>query len=182
MNPDDFTPRDWLNLGTHASNFSFLVYKSAYSKSCYLNIDWRVTAESSAQDAIQRMCSHRIGCLAVVDGDSKVIGVVSERDFINKVAVLGKNAKDVKVKEICTQGAANLVSVSAQESVDSAMSKMLGSDIRHLLIRESDASDAAVIGMISVKDLVKCVVDKHDAQINRLEEVVLTQDMMRYQM
>ena len=79
-------------------------------------------------------------------------------------------------------GEVNLVSVSAQDTVDSAMEKMLSSDIRHLLIRENGESGAAVIGMISVKDLVKCVVDKHSAQINRLEDIVLTQDMLRYQM
>lgn len=128
------------------------------------------------------MCSHRIGCLAVVDSSSKVIGVVSERDFINKVAVLGRDAKDVQVKEICTQGEANLVSVSSKESVDAAMTKMLGSDIRHLLITENEKAGSAVIGMISVKDLVKCVADKHDAQIHRLEEVVMTSDMLKYQM
>jgi CBS domain-containing protein len=128
------------------------------------------------------MCSHRIGCLAVVDSNSRVIGVVSERDYINKVAVLGKNATETKVKEICTQGEANLVSVSATDTVDAAMEKMLSSDIRHLLIREDNKPGAAVVGMISVKDLVKCVVDKHSAQINRLEDIVLTQDMLRYQM
>lgn len=128
------------------------------------------------------MCSHRIGCLAVVDASSKVIGVVSERDFINKVAVLGRDAKDVQVKEICTQGEANLVSVSSKESVDAAMTKMLGSDIRHLLITENEKAGSAVIGMISVKDLVKCVTDKHSAQIHRLEEVVMTSDMLKYQM
>ena len=110
------------------------------------------------------------------------MGVVSERDFINKVAVLGRDAKEVKVKEICTQGEANLVSVGANESVDVAMTKMLGSDIRHLLITETDKPGSAVVGMISVKDLVKCVTDKHSAQIHRLEEVVMTADMLKYQM
>lgn len=128
------------------------------------------------------MCSHRIGCLAVVDTNSKVIGVVSERDFINKVAVLGRDAKEVQVKEVCTQGEANLVSVSAKDSVDDAMQKILHADIRHLLIRENENVGSAIIGMISVKDLVKCVVDKHSAQIHRLEEVVLTSDMLKYQM
>tara|TARA_A100001035_G_scaffold21274_1_gene14415 strand:- start:56 stop:442 length:387 start_codon:yes stop_codon:yes gene_type:complete len=128
------------------------------------------------------MCSHRIGCLAVMDANSRVVGVVSERDYINKVAVLGKDANDTKVKEICTQGEANLVSVSAKDTVDKAMEMMLSSDIRHLLIREDDQPGSAVVGMISVKDLVKCVVDKHSAQINRLEDIVLTQDMLRYQM
>ena len=117
-----------------------------------------------------------------MDANSRVIGVVSERDYINKVAVLNKDPHKTKVIEICTQGEANLVSVSAKETVDSAMEKLLNSDIRHLLVREDESPGAAVVGMISVKDLVKCVVDKHSAQINRLEDIVLTQDMLRYQM
>jgi len=60
------------------------------------------------------MVAHRVGCLAVSATDDKnnIIGVFSERDYLGKVALLGKDPKKVSVKEVCTYGKANLVSVT----------------------------------------------------------------------
>jgi len=143
------------------------------------NIDWKIDAKATANEAIKRMTAGRIGCLGVTDGD-KVVGVVSERDFINKIAFLQKDASKTPVSEICTYGSANLVKVKLGDPIDRCMEKMLGRDIRHLLITE-DADSENVIGMISIKDVVKCTLARSEAMVDRLEMIVQTQDMMRHQ-
>jgi hypothetical protein len=66
------------------------------------------------------MVANRVGCLAVsgTDDKSNVVGVFSERDYLGKVALLGKDPKKVKVKEVCTYGRANLVSVTLDNPGD----------------------------------------------------------------
>ena len=54
----------------------------------------------------------------------QVIGVVSERDYLTKVALLGKASKSTPVIQICTSGDANLVTVAEDESVDDCMKKV----------------------------------------------------------
>lgn len=78
------------------------------------------------------MAANRIGALAVVSASdhTKIIGVVSERDYLTKVALLGKASKTTPVIQICTHGDANLVTVSEDETVDECMRKVLRHFIR----------------------------------------------------
>ena len=92
------------------------------------------------------------------------------------MAFLGKTSDCTTVKEICTHGLSNLVTVTAGNPIDRCMEKMLGRDVRHLLIR--DKSDGTnIVGMISIKDIVKCSHEKAKAQMNRLEDLVMYQDI-----
>jgi CBS domain-containing protein len=81
-------------------------------------------------------------------------GVVSERDYICKIALLGKTSKETPIREISTSGA-NIITALAHESVDSCMEKMMSKGVRHLPIVDDKKK---VIGMVSIKDLVKTVV------------------------
>ncbi len=105
--------------------------------------------------------------------------MVSERDILTKVSFYEKDPLKVKVYDVCTK-AANLVNVRLNDPIERCMQKMLARDIRHLLIME-DNSDT-VVGMISIKDVVKCTLAKSDATVERLEVIAQTQDMLRYQL
>jgi signal-transduction protein with cAMP-binding, CBS, and nucleotidyltransferase domain len=155
---------------------------SAFSKSCYQNIDWKIDYKDNVSNAVKRMTAGRIGCLGVTK-DGNVVGVISERDYLNKIALLEKDPNTVKVEQICTFGEANLVKVRMNDNIDKCMEKMLGRDIRHLLVMENkaDGSDGSIVGMISIKDVVKCTLAKANAKVDRLEVIVQTQDMMRHQ-
>jgi predicted transcriptional regulator len=141
-----------------------------FQNSCYHKIDFKINEESSVKEAITRFTAFNIGCLAVTDSKNKVVGVCSERDFITKVAALGKNQDEVKVKEICTYGP-KIIVAKKDDSLDTCMNKMLFKDIRHLLIM--DDKNEEFIGMMSVRDLIKEMMKKNEDTITRLSDFKL---------
>ena len=94
----------------------------------------------------------------------KLSGIVSERDYVKKVALLDKTSKEIKVKEISTKGD-NLITVSPNDTVDVCMQKMLGSDIRHLPLVDEKGD---VVGIVSIKDLIKACLDEKEHTIESL--------------
>lgn len=152
--------------------------RSALAKSCYLKIDWKISEKATMHEAITRMSAHNIGALAVSNDAGDVVGVVSERDFLNKVGVLEKSSKNISVGSVCTYGKANLVSVTLDNPIDKCMKKMVNSNVRHLLIREKDTGK--MVGMISVKDIVKCAIAKHEAVVEKLTGLVVNSESMRW--
>jgi CBS domain-containing protein len=93
-------------------------------------------------------------------------GIISERDYITKIALLGRTSK---VKEIATRGA-NIITAKADESVESCMEKMMSKGIRHLPIVDDNDK---VTGVISIKDLVKTVVTEKEKTIKVLSDFAL---------
>lgn len=138
-----------------------------FQKSCYHKIDFKINEESSVQEAVNRFTAFNIGCLAVTDGNNKVVGVCSERDFITKVASLRKNSETVRVKEICTYGP-NTIIAKKSDNLNTCMNKMMFKDIRHLLV--IDDKNDEFIGMISIKDLIKEINQKNSEIITRLTD------------
>jgi CBS domain-containing protein len=92
--------------------------------------------------------------IIAITATGNMTGVVSERDYICKIALLGKTSKTTPIREISTSGA-NIITALANETVDSCMEKMIQKGIRHLPIVDDKKK---VIGMVSIKDLVKTVV------------------------
>ena len=88
---------------------------------------------------------------------------------------MGKDPKTTTVGEICVSGVENLVTVTRGNPIDRCMEKMLARGTRHLLVRRKE--DDVIVGMISVKDIVKCAHMKHKAQLNRLEDIVTAQSI-----
>jgi predicted transcriptional regulator len=140
---------------------------NVFQKSCYFKIDFKISENASVKEAVTRFTAFNIGCLAVTDKENKVIGVCSERDFINKVASLDKHMNDVKVKDICTYGP-SLIIAKKSDTLESCMNKMMFKDIRHLLV--VDEKDDEFIGMISIKDLIKEILKQNNDVITRLSD------------
>jgi predicted transcriptional regulator len=69
----------------------------AWEKSCYYNIDFMIAHDAKVYDAIQRMSAYNVGCLCVTT-DGKVTGIISERDYVCKIALFGRNSKETLVK------------------------------------------------------------------------------------
>lgn len=140
---------------------------SVFKNSCYHKIEFKINEENTANNAVKRFAAFNIGCLAVTDAKNEVIGVLSERDYINKVAALEKDDITTKIKDICTY-TPNVIIARKDDSIEQCMNKMLFKDIRHLLIMD-DANNEC-IGMISIKDLIKEIMKDKDDIITRLTD------------
>jgi len=143
--------------------------KEAWKKSCYVEIDFTIKEDQTVYDAVQRFAAYDIGALVVVDTNGDIAGVVSERDYVTKIALLGRASKETLVKEISTK-TDNLVTATASDTLDVCMHKMISKDIRHLPML---GDDGKVVGMLSIKDLVKGVIAEKEKTIKVLSDFAL---------
>jgi len=140
---------------------------NVFKNSCYHKIDFKIDENAYVNNAVQRFSAFNIGCLAVTDTNNRVVGVLSERDYINKIAALGKDSSNTKIKDICTYGP-NIIIAKKNDTLEQCMNKMLFKDIRHLLI--VDEKNEEFIGMISIKDVIKEIMKDKDDIITRLTD------------
>jgi len=134
---------------------------NAWEKSCYHEMNYTISEDASVFEAVEKFAGYDVGALVATDSQGKMAGIISERDYIKKVSLLGKTSKETLVKEIFTQDA-NVLTVTTADSIDTAMDKMMAKSIRHLpIVSASDAGE--LVGFVSIKDLIKeVVVDKDD--------------------
>jgi len=140
---------------------------NVFEKSCYHKIDFKISQDASVQEAVIRFSAFNVGCLAVTNNENKVVGVFSERDFINKVASVRKDSENVLIKHVCTM-TPNIIIAKKSDTLEECMRKMLFKDIRHLLV--TDDKNENFIGMISIKDLIKELNLKNAAIITKLSD------------
>jgi len=77
-----------------------LTATDAWSKSCYSGIDYTINEDLPVYDAVTKFAAYNVGCLVTVDSAGAISGVVSERDYVCKIALLGKTSKETKVKGV----------------------------------------------------------------------------------
>lgn len=110
--------------------------------------------------AISRMADRGVGALVVVDED-EVVGILTERDYLRKVALRGRTSRDTIVSAIMTTP---VVCVSPSRSVEECMAIMTHRRIRHLPVVVRDR----LMGIVSIGDLVKRKVADQRFEINSL--------------
>ena len=114
--------------------------------------------------AIRKMAEHHIGALLVMTGD-KLVGIVSERDYARKVVLLGRSSTDTRVADIMTS---KVITVIPQQDVHDCMRLMTDKRIRHLPVMHGDR----VIGVLSIGDLVRAVIEEQERTIADLESYI----------
>ncbi|HQU82131.1 MAG TPA: CBS domain-containing protein [Pyrinomonadaceae bacterium] len=122
---------------------------------------WSIAPESSVLDAIKMMAEKRVGALLVMQS-VKAVGIISERDYARKVILRGKSSETTRVSEIMT---ADLVSTMPDETVENCMALMTEHHIRHLPVIENEK----VVGVLSIGDLVKSIIEDQHFTIKQLE-------------
>lgn len=125
---------------------------------------WTITQEQPVLEAIRMMADKRIGALPVMR-DQELIGIVSERDYARKVILLGRSSSDTPVREIMSSP---VTTVSPDEDVQRCMELMTELRIRHLPVVEKNR----LVGMISIGDLVKAVIEEQQQTITQLERYI----------
>ncbi|MEP6908171.1 MAG: CBS domain-containing protein [Pseudoxanthomonas sp.] len=123
-----------------------------------------VAPEDSVIDAIRLMAEKGIGAVLVMEHE-RLVGIVSERDYARKIVLHGRSSSDTTVREIMT---ADVVTVGPRNTVEHCMQVVTEHRIRHLPVVEDDA----VIGVISIGDLVKAVIEDQKAQLDELQRYI----------
>jgi CBS domain-containing protein len=121
---------------------------------------FHISPDATVFEALQVLERHGVGALLVMV-DGKLTGVVSERDYTRKVALLGKNSKEVKVADIMT---ANVITVGPDTRTRDCMNLMSQKRIRHLPVLEGDK----VVGLLSIRDLMDDIIADHEKTIEQL--------------
>jgi CBS domain-containing protein len=103
---------------------------------------------TSLQAAIGTMLAHNLGAVLVVDGNGKLVGILSERDLLKKVAPLPDPYADLLVEDFMTS---HPVTVTAEDTLAFALHKMDVGGYRHLPV----LSEGKPSGVISVRDMLR---------------------------
>jgi len=125
---------------------------------------WSTAPDDTVLDAISRMAEHGVGALLVID-DGQLVGFFSERDYTRKVILEGLASRDTPVEKVMSTP---VISISPDATVQRGLSMMTEKHIRHLPVTDG----SGVIGVVSIRDLVKAVIEDQQALIEQLERYI----------
>ena len=128
------------------------------------NTIWSVSPGTTVYAALQLMAEKEVGALLVLN-EGILVGIISERDYARKVVLQGKLSKDTLVKEIMSP---KVIYVNTSLSVEECMALMINKRIRHLPVMQDDK----LVGIISIGDVVKAVIDEKEFTIDQLEHYI----------
>ena len=124
-----------------------------------------VEGSATVYEAVARMVEGNVGALLVYE-EGALAGIVTERDYLRRVAVQGRDERTTPVREIMTR---ELVYVGPEASVDECMAVMTARRIRHLPVL---GEGREVLGIVSIGDLVKFQSSEQSVQIRFLTEYI----------
>ena len=125
---------------------------------------YSVAPDAPVVEAIRLMAQRGIGALVVLDGE-RLAGVVSERDYARKVVLQGRSSSSTLVQEIMTP---DVVQVGLDDTVDRCMQLVTDRRLRHLPVVEG----SRVIGVVSIGDLVKAVIEDQQEELDQLQRYI----------
>jgi len=125
---------------------------------------WCIEPAATVFKAIELMASARVGALLVVK-DSKLVGVISERDYARKVILVGRSSQSTTVEAIMTQ---EVITVTPETSLQSCMQLMTAHRIRHLPVLDQ----GKLIGIVSIGDVVRETLNQQRHALDELQRYV----------
>ena len=125
-----------------------------------------VDADDPVLTAIQAMADHHIGAVLVLRG-GKLAGILSERDYARKVILKGRSSAETATWEIMSSP---VVSVGLDDTLDGCMRLMTERRFRHLPVLDG----GEVIGVLSIGDLVKAVIEQQQQEIAQLQHYIVS--------
>lgn len=126
---------------------------------------WTIAPEAKVFEALKLMAEKGVGALVVTD-KGKVSGVISERDYARKIALMGRLSQDTPVKDIMTT---QIYVVHPGTTADECMTLMTDRHIRHLPVMD----EGELVGVISIGDVVKSIISQQKLTIEQLENYIM---------
>jgi CBS domain-containing protein len=127
---------------------------------------YTIAPEASVLEALGRLAEKEVGALVVTGSDGRIVGMLSERDYARKVALLHRVSRDTPVRDIMTQ---EVICVAPEQTVDTCMALMTRKRFRHLPV----VVDGRLAGLISIGDVVKAIMDEQQFAIQQLEHYIM---------
>ena len=125
---------------------------------------WSVTPQTSVLDALSLLKEKDVGALVVIEND-KIVGIISERDFVRMIANKGSCSVTAPVKDFMTK---NVHTIAPDQTIEDCMRLMTDKRFRHLPVVENEK----LVGIISIGDVVKEIISNQEIMINNLENYI----------
>lgn len=123
-----------------------------------------VSREAPVLEVIRLMAEHHVGSVLVMQGE-ELVGIATERDYARKVILMGRSSADTPVSLIMSHP---VVCVTPTDTAQTCMQLMTARRIRHLPVMDN----GRVVGMISIGDLVKAVIEDQQQEIVALQQYI----------
>jgi CBS domain-containing protein len=124
----------------------------------------KIDASATVFEALTKVVEKNVGSILVTE-DDKVVGIMTERDYLRKVAIHGRTSHDTQVRDIMSSP---LVYVTPETTIEESMAIMTDRRIRHLPVVENDE----VVGIVSIGDVVKFQSQEQTFQIQYLTDYI----------
>jgi len=120
--------------------------------------------DASVLEAIRTLADKNIGALVVIE-DGKPVGIFTERHYAREVFLKGKSSPETRVGDVMTT---EVICASPKETVEECMALMTDKRVRHLPVLD----DEALVGIVSIGDLVKSIIAQQRFHIEQLEHYI----------
>lgn len=128
------------------------------------HVTFSISPDISVYNALELMVEKNVSALVVMDNEN-LVGIFSERDYARKVVLKGKSSRDTQIGDIMTE---DVITVSPESTVEECMQLMTSNFIRHLPV----VSDNKLVGIVSIGDLVKYIIDEQKFIIENMEHYI----------